>query len=293
MIIFHVLGGLGNQMFQYAAGRSLSYKHGVQLFLDVSDFGDYDLHQGYEIARIFNCSAKTIRSCQLRDFMGWRSLKFARRLLRLPYASMLRGEKFIVEPHFHYWTEFLSLSYDLYLCGYWQSEKYFEAISDVIHSDFEFILPLMSKNEDIASQMSNSHSVSVHVRRGDYVTNITTNMVHGVCSREYYLAAIEYISQRVDNPVFYFFSDDMSWVKQNLLVNHQCKFIEHNSGAQSFNDMRLMSLCQHHIIANSSFSWWGAWLGKNREKIVVAPERWFLLPNINTEDVCPASWVRL
>lgn len=293
MICSNIIGGIGNQMFQYAAGRSLACAHGTELYLDLRDYDEYRLHQGFELNEVFKCNPRVATQSEIYGYFGWRSIKLAKKMLCQPCASHLRGRHYIVEPHFHYWPDFFSLSNNVYLRGYWQSEKYFEQIADVIRSDFEFSSLLMGKNNDIASLMCKTHSVSVHVRRGDYVTNATTNRVHGVCSLEYYLKAIEFISQRIESPVFYFFSDDMPWVRKNLIVKHKCNFIEHNIDAQSFIDMRLMSLCQHHIIANSSFSWWGAWLGKNREKIVIAPERWFRLPSINTQDVCPASWIRL
>jgi hypothetical protein len=132
----------------------------------------------------------------------------------------------------------------------------------------------------------------MHVRRGDYASNPKTGATHGLCSLDYYEEAIRYISERVEQPIFFIFSDDINWVKCNLKVDFPCQYVDHNKSMESFNDMRLMSLCQHHIIANSSFSWWGAWLNPGQKKIVIAPRRWFLNSN-NVEDLYPASWVRL
>ena len=141
--------------------------------------------------------------------------------------------------------------------------------------------------------MDQCNSVSVHIRRGDYISNKDTNALLGVCPMDYYDRAIAYIVERVVNPCFYFFSDDIAWVRRTFSLPFQSRFVDHNSGRQSFNDMRLMSLCRHHIIANSSFSWWGAWLGRNGDKTVIAPRRWFRRDIMDLKDLCPDSWVLL
>lgn len=136
--------------------------------------------------------------------------------------------------------------------------------------------------------MTRGNSVSLHVRRGDYVRNSRTNATHGVCSIEYYQSAIEYILERVKHPILYVFSDDIEWVKQNLRTHLPTEYIDHNQGAASHFDMRLMSLCRHHVIANSSFSWWGAWLNPDPNKIVIAPRKWFAA-NIDTGPYCSCN----
>jgi hypothetical protein len=127
------------------------------------------------------------------------------------------------------------------------------------------------------------------VRRGDYINNVKNNATYGECSLDYYRAAIAYISERVVRPYFFIFSDDISWVQDNLKLDVPCQYVEHNYGVDSYNDMHLMSLCRHHIIANSSFSWWGAWLNSRPEKIVVGPRKWFVNDN-NVMDRFPADW---
>ncbi|HQS38500.1 MAG TPA: alpha-1,2-fucosyltransferase, partial [Methylotenera sp.] len=160
-----------------------------------------------------------------------------------------------------------------------------------IRKDFTFKLALSVKNSAIIEQISQVNAVSLHVRRGDYVTN-AKNAFIGVCSLEYYRKAVEYVKNQVDKPVFFVFSDDIEWVKSNLPIDFPCFYIDHNHGIESFNDMRLMSHCKHHIIANSSFSWWGAWLNANSEKIVIAPQQWFA-NNTNVNDLLPESWIKL
>ena len=292
MIIGKIIGGLGNQMFQYAMGRSLSLKQGWPLRLDISGFADYELHQGFELQRLFNCQMQVVTQSDLRRVLGWQSSPVVRRLLTRSGFSAFRRKEFVVEPHFHYWPGISEVHANCYLVGYWQSEKYFQSHASVIFDDFTFALPLTDKNAELAKQISQVQAVSLHVRRGDYINNLKTNAAHGVCSIEYYRTAIQYISNSVKRPYFFIFSDDIAWVKDNLKMEMPYQYVDHNQGASSFNDMHLMSLCQHHIIANSSFSWWGAWLNPNPGKIVIAPKRWFTNSR-NTSDLTPANWVNL
>ena len=292
MILIHTIGGLGNQMFQYAVGRALSLESGQLLRLDTSSFTDYGLHQGFELQRVFNCQIQVATQSDLRRVLGWQSSPVVRRLLTRSGFSALRRKGFVVEPHFHYWPGISEVQADCYLVGYWQSGKYFQLHASVICDDFKFALPLTDKNVELAKQISEVQAVSLHVRRGDYINNIKTNAAHGVCPIEYYRAAIQYISNSVKHPYFFIFSDDIAWVKDNLKMEMPCQYIDHNQGASSFNDMHLMSLCQHHIIANSSFSWWAAWLNPNPGKIVIAPKRWFTNSR-NTSDLTPARWITL
>ena len=292
MILIRTIGGLGNQMFQYAVGRALSLESGQLLRLDTSSFTDYGLHQGFELQRVFNCQIQVATQSDFRRVLGWQSSPVVRQLLTRSGFSALRRKGFVVEPHFHYWPGISEVQADCYLVGYWQSGKYFQLHASVICDDFKFALPLTDKNVELAKQISEVQAVSLHVRRGDYINNIKTNAAHGVCPIEYYRAAIQYISNSVKHPYFFIFSDDIAWVKDNLKMEMPCQYIDHNQGASSFNDMHLMSLCQHHIIANSSFSWWAAWLNPNPGKIVIAPKRWFTNSR-NTSDLTPANWVNL
>ena len=161
-----------------------------------------------------------------------------------------------------------------------------------IRADFTFRLPLENKNAELAKQINQVNAVSLHVRRGDYVNNPKTTATHGLCSLDYYQASIRYVAERVQQPHFFIFSDDIDWVQSNLKIDFPCVYVQHNRGAESYNDMRLMSLCRHHIIANSSFSWWGAWLNPRSEKIVIAPRKWFA-NQTDVQDLFPAGWVTL
>jgi len=292
MIISRIIGGLGNQMFQYAAGRALASKHNVTLMLDVSGFKGYDLHQGFELQRVFSCPVEFAAETDVRSILGWQASPAVRRILMRPKFAALRRKGFISEPHLHYWEGISRAPKDAYLMGYWQSEKYFSEIAATIRADFTFRPPLDARNEAMAAEMSGVNSVSLHIRRGDYVTNPRALATHGLCSLEYYRGAINYIADRVEAPNFFVFSDDIPWAREHLPMNFPCQFIGHNQGAQSFIDMQLMSLCKHHIIANSSFSWWGAWLNPGARKIVVAPQAWFA-NGTTTDDLIPEGWARL
>lgn len=291
MVISHILGGIGNQMFQYAAGRTLSITNGQRFLIDLSDFSNYRLHQGFELNRVFNVMAESAEASIVHEMLGWRSNRFVKKVLRRPQFAWLRGNKFVVEPHFDYWPEFCNLTEDCYLSGYWQSERYFKPYESVIRRDFTFREPLAGRNSDLALEIANTRSVSLHVRRGDYVSDPKTRKIMNVCSLEYYLKAISYITERIEHPVLYVFSDDMAWVKQNLPMILPCVYVDHNHGEESYRDMQLMSLCEHHVIANSSFSWWGAWLNPRQDKVVVAPQKWFISNDV--KDIFPAGWVCL
>ena len=292
MVITNLIGGLGNQMFQYAVGRALSLRHGVPLRLDISDFSWYGLHQGFELRRIFNCTEEIATKVDRRRVLGWQFFPGFRRLLLKPRMAVFRSKGFVVEPYLRYWEGIENIPSNCYITGYWQSERYFSEFSHQIRRDFSFYTPLSSENDELVNKINHLTAVSLHVRRGDFVNNPTTTAAHGLCSPSYYQMAIQYIAYRVSQPYFFIFSDDIAWVKENLEIGFPCQYVDHNQGAESYNDMRLMSLCQHHIIANSSFSWWGAWLNPSEEKIVVAPKRWFA-KQIDTRDLLPPGWVSL
>lgn len=293
MIISQIIGGLGNQMFQYAVGRALSLKNGTTLKLDISGFENYGLHQGFELQRVFNCPFEIASKTDVRLVLDWQFPAIVRRIVsRKPFSSLFR-KRFVAEPHFYYWPGINNLTEkDNYLSGYWQSEKYFCDVASQIRADFSFQLPMENTNTELVREISQVNAVSLHVRRGDYANNPKTAATHGLCSLDYYRAAIRYVSERVQQPVFFVFSDDISWVKSNLQIDFPHQYVAHNHGAESYNDMRLMSLCQHHIIANSSFSWWGAWLNSSVDKIVIAPKRWFA-NQTDVRDLLPQDWVKL
>ena len=290
MIITHLIGGLGNQMFQYAAGRAVAADLNVPLLLDVSDFKNYRLHNGFELSRIFTAQMPLASQRDVAHCLGWQANRFLKRLIVRKDFDFLRRNNFIAEPHFHYWNHIQTIMPNSYLYGYWQSERYFSEIKDIIRTDFQFKNPLEGMNADLAKTIGQSNAISMHIRRGDYLQNPKNLKRHGVCSLGYYKLALDYLIARVSDPVVFVFSDDIEWARSHLELQGPSYFISHNTGPDSYKDMHLMSLCKHHIIANSSFSWWGAWLASTEEQVVVAPHPWFEDPSMDARDLALPSW---
>lgn len=290
MIICNVLGGLGNQMFQFAAGRALALDRGADLRLDISDFKGYQLHQGFQLKQAFCGPFHVASESDVQAVLGWQRSRRAQQIFSHPAMAPMRKTGLVVEPHFQYWQGIHGTPARCYLKGYWQSEKYFQTHAQTLRADFCFRSPLSGRSAVLADKIRQCNAVSLHVRRGDYVLNRVTAATHGLCPPDYYQAAARHICSRVDNPVFFVFSDDMPWVRQHLALPVPMEYADHNQ--QAYDDMHLMSLCKHHVIANSSFSWWGAWLNPNPDKIVVAPRQWFAVTR-NTQDLLPAAWVAL
>ena len=281
MVIVKLTGGIGNQMFEYTFGEQLRYL-GYDVKYDISELQEYKVHAGYELENVFNLRLNYARDYELKKY----KLTLWNRLLRKLNAH----NSWIVQQDFSYNMKYLQLNRKetLYLDGYWQSEKYFKNIVDKVRQ--KFIFPELDiKNKEYLNTIQNANSVSIHVRRGDYVNH---PLHGGICDLAYYQRAIEYIKQKVNNPLFVIFSNDIEWCKSNLQLENSL-YIADNSGDNSYKDMQLMSYCQHNIIANSSFSWWGAWLNNHEQKLVIAPSKWFNDPNYNTKDVIPASWYQI
>lgn len=292
MIVTKIIGGLGNQMFQYAAGRSLALANGIQLKLDISGFSTYALHNGYELD-LFHIDAKIATPEEVFMLAGSQSRipQFIRRKLRLTKSSHILEAGKALGP------SFFEIKAPAYLEGYWQSYEYLEPFESQIRRDFTFKGALVGRNLETAERITNSNAVSVHIRRGDYVTNQTFAKLHGFVGIDYYSSAIQRIREEVSSPTFFIFSDDLDWARANLGLGEDAVFVSHNTGRSSFEDMRLMSMCNHNIIANSSFSWWGAWLNGNRGKIVIAPRKWFadrsVVVDYKTflEHMIPSCWI--
>lgn len=292
MIIVKLIGGLGNQMFQYAAGRCLAYKYKTELKLDIRDFGNYTLRNydlnNFDIIENFATSSDLSRILFPSDRLT--AKVFKRVIWNLSHVQPI---EYIKEKKFSFQQNILNLPDNVYLDGYWQNEKYFLDIEDIIRNEFCIVNPLTPTSQDIAEQIKNCESVSIHVRRGDYVSDPKTNSYHGTCGLEYYSKAIDIIHEKIDKPHFFIFSDDPEWACCNVNPGEPTTYVRHNDCLHDYEDICLMSMCKHHVIANSSFSWWGAWLSSCKNKIVLAPKRWFLDEKANSEYELPDSWLRL
>lgn len=292
MVVVRLSGGLGNQLFQYAVGRYLAFNANTELVLEDSFYHHrspnttprtFELDKFAVLARRTNAGERRA----LRSYTGkiWKRLRRA-----LPLPGPLQ---YVYEPVGQFLPAVRTNKDQVFLDGYWQSAAYFTGIEDLLREELQPLLPMSSEDQQIASHMEQVEAVSLHVRRGDYVSNAAANHMHGVCGLDYYQAAVKFMVERLSNPVFFVFSDDLDWLKRNLQIEHPCVYVGHNSSAMAVQDLRLMSRASHHIIANSSFSWWGAWLNPSPAKQVVRPRKWYAgLPRAG-DQTCPANWVAL
>lgn len=287
MIITRLNGGLGNQMFQYAVGRQLAQTHNTNLLLDLSGYLS-DTSRKYELD-IFQIQASIASSDILKqvNFSHFNLIKSGLHTLLQNRSSF----RYVKEKSFNFNKKILYLPDNVYLDGYWQSEKYFKNIFNIIRDEYTIKEKPDEINDRYLSEINNVDSVSIHIRRGDYITNPIANQILGGCSLDYYHSAVDIIAKNVKNPYFFIFSDDNKWVKDNFKVDFPAKILSHNNNLKNYEDFRLMSQCKHNIIANSSFSWWAAWLNTNSHKIIIAPKQWFRDKTINAKDLLPESWI--
>jgi hypothetical protein len=280
MVVIQLNGGLGNQMFQYAVARSLSIKCKSEVALDLRELS--------------NCN---LRKFGLDKYFIHATISNTHPLIRklIKKAKLHKiFKKYYVESSLLYDSEVLNLKGDSYLEGYFQNEMYFQNIRDILIDDFA-IRGGVSKNlKKIKHEILNTKvSVSIHIRRGDYISNMHTNSIHGECTFDYYLRSMDFMHKKIgDNIKYFIFSDDMEWVKGNFEVVNAI-YVENVELPHE--DIYLMSLCSHNIIANSSFSWWGAWLNNNNNKMVVAPKKWFNDVRLleQSKGIVCDSWVKL
>lgn len=287
-----VFGGLGNQMFQFAAASALASK----LDLHLSVCGDMDAVYGQQsqflLNKVFGVEVDIAGPKDLRSAIGWLAWPQVRRLFAKIHLQRLAQNGVVFEPHFKYWSSFGELIRVDYLHGYWQCPRYFEGYEADIRRAFQFRGELAPADSAVLRMMRAQPSVAIHIRRGDY-TNSKNSQVYVQLGRDYYKSAMRLMRDKISDPRFFVFSDDPNWVRQNIIDDDSMVLVDHNNGATSFNDMRLMSLADHNIIANSTFSWWGAWLNANPGKVVIAPKTWFLSSKMDSSDVCPYDWIRL
>jgi hypothetical protein len=292
MIIVGLKGGLGNQMFQYAAARRLAHKTSKELWIDTHFFNSnlgntnvtprkYELFLLNIVENIATCEQvkkfKNVVTRGTRKMCPWLALN--------PYVR---------EKYFHFEPSVLSLTGNKYLDGHWMSERYFADIAPTIRQEFTFKNELKDTGRQMLFQIQNSNSICIQIRRGDYISNPQISKIHQTTSLDYFLQGVDLIKSRVPNPVFFIFSDDPEWCELNLKNVGTTYFVEREFADGKVGDyLQLMIWCKHFIISNSTFAWWGAWLSSFSEKIVVAPKKWFNTENINTDDIYPSSWIKI
>ncbi len=292
MIITQIGGGLGNQMFQYAAARALSLRLGDQdLVLDPGELA-HDPLRHYEL----DAFALPIRfSGRLDQFRQRISFGNPRHPLRRAASLVLPRLQLTVlhDRQTGYDPTFEQVRRSAYLLGNWQSERYFSGIAEIIRKDFTFKDPPDSENQAMLRQIAGCTAVSLHVRRGDYANLPHITARHGLCGLDYYRTAIGKILVAAPEATFFIFSDDPQWTADNLRVDAPAVYVTHNVGKKNREDLRLMTACRHFVIANSTFSWWGAWLSRSPQKVVLAPRRWFAVEHGSEADLLPVDWERI
>jgi hypothetical protein len=275
VIIVKLHYGLGNQLFQYALARSLSIRKNVDFRLDKHFFSTNLLSDHPRIYQLdqFNILEQFAEHHEVQRFTEanfllrrWRTQE--NRFLEYYERKLVREQKLDFDPNI------FRVDDDSYLFGFWQDLRYFSPIEDTLKKELTFRNPPDPINAAMLEKIMTTPSISLHIRRGDYLTDPYTLANVGMCDLRYYSLAAEAIAGHVANPVFYIFSDDMIWVRENFHIPFPVVFVDHNSQSTAYEDLRLISHCKHHIMANSSFSWWGAWLGVNVNKIVIGPRVW-------------------
>lgn len=311
MIIASLIGGLGNQLFEYASGRALAHKHGSQLKLDTysldRSFRTYGLDnfnicaekattrdilrldKTEGLLRILGPQAHSVlnRIAQKANIRRFKSRYYDEYDLESPRPPLLLN-RIASQRIFDFDKDFFHLPDDIVLIGTWVSYKYFEHIRPILLNEISVRHDVLGKNYEIARQIKNTQSVSVHVRRSDKVDDPE----YFVTDINYLNKAMSFFGDLLGDTFFYVFSDDIFWCKENI-KNQKVVFVDWNGDAQAYEDVRLMSLCKHNIIAESSFSWWGAYLNQNPEKIVITPSasRWIKKINFVCKDILPPDWI--
>ena len=292
MIIVRIQGGLGNQLFQYAIGRRLAADQHTELVIDISLLNCVDeltTPREYKLD-CFNIVGRISQEGDLDNVLGCKWLRPLKRRLYKMGLDVFHWNYFR-EVVFGFHPDVVKCRKSAALEGYWQSEYYFLSIRDILLAELTLKDEYTTESfSAIQHEMQTVNSVALHVRRGDYVNHQKINQQFGTCTLEYYAQAIKLMRHKLDEPVFYLFSDDLEWCRENLSDSASFKIVE---GFEDYQDLALISSCAHQIIANSSFSWWGAWLNSNPGKIVIAPKVWFANPQIDTRHVVPNDWIRL
>jgi hypothetical protein len=289
MVILRLHGGLGNQMFQYAMARTVALRRGTSVKIDLRAL-EADRKRCYSLGS-WNVNATLASNIDvLRIRVAWKLYRVLKR--SGPYYA----RPLVREQYHHYDPNALDAPRSCLLMGYWESERYFKEIEPVIRREFTLRTEPSSATQEIGRAIQSSNSVFVHIRRGDRVADHEPNETYGVCSMQYYERAAAHIARAVDSPHFFVFSDEPQWARENFVLPFPITVVDHNRPGNSqtpgseHEDLWLMGLCRHAIIANSTFSWWGAWLNPARARIVIAPKQW---SKYNPVDVIPENWIRI
>jgi len=294
MVIVKIKEGLGNQLFQYAAGRGLAQQLGTELMLDTSFYEDKGRYSRAHVRQYqldkFNISTVTL-SPRTKYWIGQlRRHRFTPVRALTHMSGIIRFE---VDKECGFDETLRHKGRNLYLDGYWQSERYFADIREAVREEFSFRESAGPHLEPMLAQLNETGSVCVHIRRGDYHSTAIGLEQHAICDVDYYKSGMAYVWARIPHAKFFLFSDEPEWVQSNFPVADNLVIVSGRASRSDIDDFRLMTHCRHFVIANSSFSWWAAWLGKQKDKIVVAPRLWRRFREALDKAIVPDGWVRL
>lgn len=291
------MGGLGNQMFQYAFGRRMAIINNTQLVLDCSLLLDksqpHELvtHRDFELD-IFNLQEyRWATKEEIFDYNGNPKAFKVKKIIR-KIRNTFYPKRLVIQQLNEFNETYLSIKEDVCFVGRWQSELYFKDISEQIKKDFSITVHFNEQIKLYANKIQMCNAVCLHVRRGDLITSVVYSSTIGVINIDYYNVAINYIKQQINNPVFFVFSDDIDWCKKNVILQDQTYYMDDTtSGKKAEGHLFLMKQCKHFIISNSTYAWWGAWLSDYNQKIVVYPANWYKDEEYNNKKMCPSSWI--
>ena len=305
MIIAEIFAGLGNQMFQYAAARAVAEKLGVPLKLNIFSYERNTLYP-FDLDK-FNITAAIANKKEVERAVSLPSNLLIRShlLLMEKFKLKILKRSIIREEEFHYEDKLLYATKNTYIFGHWQSERYFKKCQNIIREEFSLTKEAIEDRTELIQKIEHSNSVSLTIRRGDYLQHHHLNLYGEQLT--FHHQAVKYIAERISQPHFFVFSDDIEWVKKNLQLTFPVTYVSdvYSGDAYKLNpkrhqDLLLMSKCKHHITTNSTFAWWGAWLNPSKNKIVVAPKQWFREGTkwyngepVDTKDLIPEDWIKL
>lgn len=291
-VIARIEGGLGNQLFQYAAARSLADRLGTGLALDLRSLAENG-DRPFQLD-LYRIRAEIASPDQLAGLPDWRSTRWGRMRSALSQAVPALSSYPVFWPRsFAYDPRFERITRPAYLVGYWQSERYFAWNRTRLLQDIQLREEIPSALASLQDSIHATQSVALHIRRGDYVSNTAAAQFHGLCDMAYYQRSVRTLKEVHPDIEVFVFSDEPDWARAHLQLPAPMHVVDANPPDQGHIDMELMRQCRHHVIANSSFSWWGAWRCESAEQRVYAPGRWFADPGVDTSDVIPSRWTRL
>lgn len=298
MIIIKLKGGIGNQMFQYAFGRRIALENNLELKFDITSFKDDRVYRNKYNLDCFNIVENIATEKDLRKARIYTSKSYFGKFIRLLSRIKPYYKRYVVneKKFFLYDKKVMIKKKNVYYNGYWQNEKYFKDIEDIIRKDFIFKNKLNRENLKLLKRIKNTNSVGLHIRNYgityDEKASIRDLKNFGIMKISYYQNALKYLENKINNFKIFIFSDDINWVKKKYDFKSDNILYVDNEG-KDYEQLQLMSLCKHQIISNSTFSWWAAWLNDNPYKIVISPQNWFATGEYNTSDLIPIEWLKI